>query len=89
MAEDPAKLRIEAMKTEKFQSVELVRRLEAQMVEATFLRAQAKCIPPHLCALRQPHEVAQPAAAVQISITDKTLPERYLLMIVNNQMNYR
>ena len=34
------------------------------------------------------HRVTEQAAAVQISISDKTLPERYLLMIVNNQMNY-
>ena len=45
--------------------------------------------PSHLCLLRQPHRVTEQAAAVQISISDKTLPERYLLMIVNNQMNYR
>lgn len=46
----------------------MVRRLEAQFVEDTFLGAWGKCVPSHLHVLKQPHGEAQHAAAVQIKL---------------------
>lgn len=43
------KLRVEAMKTEKIQLMRMLSRLAAQSVEATFVKARGKDIPPHQC----------------------------------------